>query len=200
MCLFLVPQSYKNLIGIAKDCFKQLLIEFKESASETAHIDRVNHIVNLHTNIDYSESSFMNLFNYDYGHLAPHRDRCLVTVVYTQPRRVELTGGKGKLKNLWCLQPGTEEDTARNWQSIDQLVATPGNQHNVCLHVGEELSALCNYQVPAALHCVLVDPTQAVTSVPNSLKSQGDNRFSAALILSSNDISAIVEETLGHRR
>ena len=35
-----------------------------------------------HANTPFG-TSFVNFFNYDHGFLAPHRDRCLVTIVYS---------------------------------------------------------------------------------------------------------------------
>jgi len=191
-------QSYRCLIDVAKDCFKTLLLEHKESSNaEKKSRERADRILNLHKDLDYSQSSFMNLFNYNYGLLAPHRDRCLVTVVYTHTNPSVNTEPlvSDEVKNLWCLKPGETESEIKSWQSIDSLVVSPERQHSVCLHVGEELSALCEHRLPAALHCVQVDPTRVET--PTSHKTpNASNRLSAALILSSDDISAIVEDEL----
>jgi hypothetical protein len=192
------------LIGIAKDCFKNLMMELKESTfSGTSHMEEVKHILKLHDQLDYTQSSFMNLFNYDYGHLAPHRDRCLVTIVYTHQRCAHIASSSEsnhhQKKNLWCLQPGGDEKNAKSWTSIDDLVPPPTStstqqhqQHSVCLHIGEELRALSNFQLPAALHCVQVDPTTSCGS--GSCSTVHHNRLSAALILSASEISAIVED------
>jgi len=191
-------ESYRCLIDVAKDCFKTLLLEHKESSNaEKKSRERADRILNLHKDLDYSQSSFMNLFNYNYGLLAPHRDRCLVTVVYTHTNPSVNTEPlvSDEVKNLWCLKPGETESEIKSWQSIDSLVVSPERQHSVCLHVGEELSALCEHRLPAALHCVQVDPTRVET--PTSHKTpNASNRLSAALILSSDDISAIVEDEL----
>lgn len=180
------------MINIAKECFKALLIELKDGSTlsmSNSDKDRAQNILHLHKHLDYSQSSFMNLFNYKYGHLAPHRDRCLVTVVYThsrsstqllqshQPENTDTDEStdmnashetsdnnynyKHSKKNLWCLAPEHEDHPSNihHWTSIDTLVAIPANQHSVCLHVGEELRALYHNQIPAALHCVQTNPT-----------------------------------------
>lgn len=237
-CRASTRQSYQNLIATAKECFKELLIELKEcttiSTSQTDR-DRARHILALHDQLDYSQSSFMNLFNYQYGHLAPHRDRCLVTIVFTLPPHAQppsrrddacatpprhSTIKNSSYKNLWCLAPQQEENSSdiHSWTSIDALVAKPGSQHSVCLHVGEELRTLYNGQIPAALHCVQADPTtSATTTAPVTTEQQQkgkekvvqheqrlmlatNNRLSAALILSSAEISAIVEEVLSETK
>ena len=190
-------QSYQNLIGIAKECFKTLLLELIENKKiQKSFHERVQHIIDIHDNIDYAESSFMNLFNYDYGHLGPHRDRCLVTVVYTyQPNSFneKSVTDNAKKKNLWCLTPGQEESTLGNWTSIDKLVIAPDMKNSVCLHVGEEMSALYDNHIHAAMHCVLPDPTKPPEYEKEVICS---NRLSAALILSAADISTIVDDML----
>jgi hypothetical protein len=204
LCFFLAQQSYINLISIAKECFKNLLIELKDCKTvKKSHTDRAQHLLDMHEHLDYSQSSFMNLFNYNNGHLGPHQDRCLVTVVYTQQLSPDHSSRRSPLhKNLWCLEPGQDETQVDSWTSIDKLVAVPDKQHSVCLHVGEEMSALYDYQLPAALHCVQANPTVPEKSMvePDAGGAEQqqhqclNNRFSAALILSAADISAIVDD------
>jgi hypothetical protein len=197
-----MPQSYIHLIDIAKNCFKMLLLELRDSSIfTTSHTNRAKQLLQQHDSIDYSKSSFMNLFNYSYGHLAPHRDRCLVTVVFTKPHDShDNTSDKHLHKNLWCLEPHLDQYNIKNWTSIDILSEKVGSS-SVCLHVGEELSVLYDHKLLPALHCVQVDPT-ATEKPPTHEHRHGDthyrkhNRLSAALILSAADISAMVEEIL----
>ena len=177
------------MINIAKECFKALLIELKDGSTlsmSNSDKDRAQNILHLHKHLDYSQSSFMNLFNYKYGHLAPHRDRCLVTVVYThsrsstqllqshQPENTDTDEStdmnashetsdnnynyKHSKKNLWCLAPEHEDHPSNihHWTSIDTLVAIPANQHSVCLHVGEELRGASQLMYVEAYDAYLV--------------------------------------------
>ena len=57
------------------------------------------------------DTSFVNFFNYKHGFLGPHRDRCLVTVVYTVVHPYyPSTGTHMPEKRLWVRhQPGEVE-------------------------------------------------------------------------------------------
>lgn len=201
------------LVHIAIDCFKALLVEMKENEMiPSSHKDKVREVLEIQKELDFSQGSFMNLFNYHHGHLAPHVDRCLVTVVYTFQLNSETRSKKftssSQRKNLWCHVPGQNVEDIKNWASIDKLVTSPDDcdddrQHSVCLHVGEELSTLSGGHLPAALHCVQCDPTSPPVPIEHKAGSQRDiiaqtsafsNRLSAALILSSADVSALIED------
>ena len=87
--------AFDEHLDIAKDAFADILgeLELSEGLPEqlqglrAAIIERrdsspafQNHALPVEGAFG---TSFINFFNYQHGFLAPHRDRCLVTIVYT---------------------------------------------------------------------------------------------------------------------
>ncbi len=121
--------------------------------------------------------SFFNIFDYDHGFLNTHRDRCLVTAIVV--RRPDIHPEKHS--TLWV--KGVDGE----WINADQLVSSG----DVIIFVGDDFHELSQEEgsaIPAAEHCIRVNPNSAwlpdshFRPDPQSLAT--GNRKSVAFILS----------------
>jgi hypothetical protein len=179
-------RAYKNMKLIAAKNMKVITTELKERG----HMGEEHHYKKLDDcNFD---ASFMNIFNYAHGKLCPHRDRCLVTIVY---RQNDSSFIEDKLmKSMWC-----EEPVTKNWVNIDNEIR--GKNGKACLLVGDELSYLTQSYLPAALHCVLHSPYRNIEQQENDLlgikhHNRHNDRMSIALILSSASITKFIDNSI----
>ncbi|KAK3264420.1 hypothetical protein CYMTET_26843 [Cymbomonas tetramitiformis] len=147
----------------------------------------------------YFSASFMNIFNYDYGYLGPHKDRCLITTIRRLPfvkselaRDSEDVARKSfsaspthtHRKRLWIWN-----DIAGVWKDIDAMLLEESSSLDLVLFVGEELESITQGWLPAVKHAVCEDPNLIEE---NQLGEGGC--LSTALVLSSSDISEVVEK------
>jgi hypothetical protein len=118
--------------------------------------------------LSYS-SSFFNIFNYDYGSLNTHRDRCLLTLVWG----FSDVAAKNRTR-LWCLSNG-------DWVDLEEFVS----RGSLAVFVGEELELQSHGEFRAAPHCVRVDPRG--TCIPlgcrDPTSAPTGNRRSVAFVL-----------------
>jgi hypothetical protein len=193
----LYKECYTTLEDIGRTCYWELLAELSELQRENkVSLDPMLD----QTNLSF-DSSFMNIFNYKYGFLRPHRDRCLVTIIYRQFRETPL--GTDVMRAKDTTQPASKilwshdvnfsptEDTS-NWMNVDNVLCAEENQ--VCMFIGEEMSALCGHYLPANEHCVTENPALAYSAVSNH--SNASDRMSIALILSSPTVSSYMEKKM----
>ena len=93
----LYKRSFVEHMAIATQAFADILDELEHERSEglparlqalrAALVPRGDHVASRQRRAvprhDALSTSFINFFNYQHGLLAPHRDRCLITIVYT---------------------------------------------------------------------------------------------------------------------
>lgn len=183
--------SYFKLERIARDCYFGLLNELTGLKNSKFRLDPC--LLKKDTNF---ETSFMNIFNYQYGYLKPHRDRCLVTIVYRQfidsPVGPDVVDGTDltdpNTKILWSHDINVDRSDQRSrWINVDNALCSKKNQ--VCMFIGEEMSALCGNFVSPNEHCVTENPNFPYTADSKNIS----NRMSLALVLSAPTISAYIE-------
>lgn len=192
------PQPYKDsyfqMESIARSCFSGLVSELDElGATGEVELDEC-----LKRKDISFETSFMNIFNYKYGYLKPHRDRCLVTIVYrqyldAQMGQNEMTNAETDLpatKTLWSHDIDfTASENKCRWINVDNSLCSAKNQ--ACMFIGEEMSALCGHYLTANEHCVTENPNLPYCNTSGSQI----NRMSLALVLSSPTISNYIEKS-----
>lgn len=181
-------ESYVNLEKIAQKCYFDLCFELSQ-------LQVIKDKSSLSGDITF-ETSFMNIFNYKYGFLKPHRDRCLVTIIYRQFSNAVV--GQEVVKEDDNVNPNTKilwshdvsytptEDKA-HWINVDNMLCAEENQ--VCVFIGEEMSTLCGNYLTANEHCVTENP-----NLPYIVRNGNpSDRMSLAFVLSSPAISTYIE-------
>ena len=128
--------------------------------------------------------SFFNLFNYDHGSLNGHRDRGLLTVIYSDAQSKPPSRGEaGRRSALWV------KDARGTWRDADRYAAGPDS---ALVLAGEDLEGTglaAALGVCAAEHAVRVDPAGPRIARahfrrdPAAVDGVGGQRASAALIL-----------------
>jgi hypothetical protein len=132
-------------------------------------------------------TSFFNLFNYQYGLLNVHKDRCLMTAIYTDPPPPTMLATERR-SALWV------KASDGQWENVDDTL----NYGEIIFLVGEDMEDITG--VHAADHCIRVDPTGPNISRshfrcdPDSTSKT--HRASAAFILSEETVSSDFEGTL----
>ena len=123
-----------------------------------------------------------------YRFLGPHRDRCLVTVVFSLgPQHAPDGTATDHSKRLWVRAPTQLTlKAADSWAAADPELGPD----RVAILVGQELEDLSAGLIPAAEHCVACSPGGDVGGAgdaarPRSAAGAGVTRLSAALVLSS---------------
>ena len=153
-------ESYDTLLDVATTTLHGVLHQI---AQEHPQVELQKEL--LDAPVAEFSSSFVNLFNYEFGSLGIHRDRCLLTVVFA-------VSGPSK---LWVRHPTTSQ-----WRD------SGANEHQAAVFAGEELEALTHGLIPAVEHSVGRQPGVALSTEHKS----GDtldvvrDRLSAALVLS----------------
>mmetsp|Transcript_41463 Transcript_41463/g.130610 ORF Transcript_41463/g.130610 Transcript_41463/m.130610 type:complete len:226 (+) Transcript_41463:284-961(+) len=140
---------YDSLLGIAAPCFHRLCTDLMHASDDKNPVD----LGKLRRHFDLESStlltspqsvfttSFMNLFNYRWGFLGPHRDRCLVTVIFTMTE-------ERCSKRLWARR--VSDGMQGEWFDVDKHT----DSSRVIVFAGEEMNKLTDGFIPAIEHSV----------------------------------------------
>uniref|UniRef100_A0A0G4HS21 TauD/TfdA-like domain-containing protein n=1 Tax=Chromera velia CCMP2878 TaxID=1169474 RepID=A0A0G4HS21_9ALVE len=159
------------------------------------------------SDIPYARS-FFNIFDYNFGTLNTHTDRCLVTLSWGHPARQVEEG----VTRLWARSTpssrGDKEGFLRErcgksndhfhgqgvrereneWMDVQALVEKEAEGRGVAVFVGDALEEMTEGFVRAAPHCCRVDPHGERLEKTNENRDPGapseGNRLSVAMIVS----------------
>jgi hypothetical protein len=185
-------ESYVQLLNIAVDVFGSICEETRANnipyeilMSADNEWKTREHRNERH--LDYFNSTFMNIFNYNYGYLGVHKDRCLVTVIYTKRNPLQkksLHVRRSHHKTSSTSSSVVVEGESSAWLDLDATTSAD----SVAIFVGEEMQQLTQGRYRAITHCVCEDPKNPLENSGCSSLELNERR-SIALVLSSDCIT-----------